>query len=1623
MPPPPRNIPHTPTRRPSSSALLGAFRSLTGGRQRSFNALGSSSPSLLTPTLEYPAVSDDTLAIDDSSEGYQLSDAEQDGADMAEKMAESEEYSYDGKYRGKVIGGPPELTKLLRQLKMEKTIAGKIAVVDQINSVLEQFKVRNIRFLLDTATLLLSTENDPKAFSAAYGLLVRCATHVELSPVERRIIFLTLCKQRSLEELALRLDALQALTDDGKNMDACETDLAPLMVKMLEVCFQMVVDGRKRSKTHKLEAAQREANLQSVFAFIVNVLKFNAKGFTHETLTELCGHLVDICRKTNQSVDIRNCISIMDVLITYTEIPDESLRPCIEVLCDVYRQLKLSGIPELTWAVLKNLFRSHLGGASVKALLDILNEVPTTTDANPMVLRGAVFVLQILTLRNGEQGLPVVPLPDLISALDVALADESPKLLSDVLQLVCRILGHEQLAESLLNERDWTAFARMVLESSVKYRIATQVLPRKSATPEEQAADQRLLDGMQVYLKQITTVLNDLISRMDLYQKQTTMELFLQLGKFVDDKSAETLIQYYTQDRLVYPLHEEFIELATTLLNNIFKDRSRPSKLRVLLLQGLTAPFPTVDYLYDRDQINEFILLVLKFVPRETDVEVLTVLTAFGAAVAADAPKDLFDKIFHVFADTLRDRKGNTYVPSESLSTWSSSQFRKSNSAQISSSQCNVLVRAAISVFLRTVNTSSYKTKKVFGLLLEVVASSEYETDARISALKLLFRLRADAANAIYVVSRSESDKIASVLSRTYDSAVQEQVENRQSRHEEQSNSRDSRNGSSPHTSMSRFITRSSSGPLRTGRAAPPYWMYPGPNGLPEEPPAVASPVLFSDLESRDESEDEPEDDDTVTSDGPNDSERQLLDVSAWLELVITMLRQGSDWEIYSYVVVHVGAQIANQALFSRSVHSIGALQSLICEQIRGPSFPEPPIATSLKKGDVAVCLFHTLTMLMGYHSHFRKDTHDEMVKTFTLGIGNWDRTARWCIHALSICCHELPLSTVKCLDTVLQKMATIITQPHIAIHILEFLAALARLPELYKNFREDEFKMVFGISFRYLQYVRDQRERAPSVASDRLGSRHSAVRDTQYSFDSSLAKSKSPGDDLPQYVYSIAFHVITFWFMSLKLQDRPAYMGWIAKNLAYVDHTGREVLEDLALVTIDMMQRVAYTDRDETQLNPDFARPSDGEVSSRTWIVGSSLMTIQTAGRTGLSQIIHRRPSSTRYSIYQPQFSKAPPHQVPLTIGLEADTFYTSSYIGIMPEDVLQDFYSPLSFPTMSGAIPEYPILLPDDDATRRAVSSIDRTPPVDGHKIGVIYIGEGQTTEAEIFANTNGSLDYTKFISGLGTLTKLKGAKFNTQGLDTVADAHGEFTFCWRDRVSEIVFHITSLMPTDLDRDPQCINKKQHTGNDFVNIVFNNSGHPFNFDTFPSAFNYVYIVISPVSRKSAFKASIYSSDNNPSGDFYRVQLMVKPDFPEISPAAESKIMSAKSLPGYVRLLALNASVFCSVWTYRDAPGESASSWRSRLRDIKRLRERHCPVNNSQHPSPTPPSTSYRESITTSGSLWSQSAARDSVVSVGPFRRERASAATFWSEATSRSSVLSNTTEMERQGSDGSKG
>ena len=224
---------------------------------------------------------------------------------------------------------------------------------------------------------------------------------------------------------------------------------------------------------------------------------------------------------------------------------------------------------------------------------------------------------------------------------------------------------------------------------------------------------------------------------------------------------------------------------------------------------------------------------------------------------------------------------------------------------------------------------------------------------------------------------------------------------------------------------------------------------------------------------------------------------------------------------------------------------------------------------------------------------------------------------------------------------------------------------------------------------------------------------------------------------------------------------------------------------------------------------------------------------------------------------------------------------------------------------------------------------------PVIDTHKVGILYVAPGQTREEDILGNTHGSPAYTRFLEGLGRLINLRGqVDVYAGGLDP--DEDGEYAYAWWDDIGQILYHTATLMPSGDEDD--YTNKKRHIGNDWVRIVWNDSGSPYRFDTLSTQFQFVNIVIEPHSR-GALAAYSHNVHEN---EYFKLMVQRAVGMPEFTPIGEFKLISAENLPLIVRQLSLLADWFVQVFQQTKGNTERLeviTNWRARLQYIKRLR------------------------------------------------------------------------------------
>ena len=1410
-----------------------------------------------------------------------------------ERKASRAVSAFDLMHRSSIISGSsetpsaPDFETSVKGLGQKQNLPLAIDEAEVVSRSLQWFSSEQVVALWEAGAYLLHHEASPEARMAGSRLIEAVAARQDLSPAARLYIFESISNSSEPDVIPARVQSLISLSDHGRKLEFTSSSILPIVSSYIVPLYELISAARSKARKAKVTKtnglSHDEASLGDLLQFAVDLMTLQRKHPVSEEIESLLAQVIAICKKTSVAADIKNSLAVFDAVILYADVPDGSFIPMLEILCSIHASVKSLSGPTST--AVRNLAKSRRKLEMVNTLIAFLLESLEEQGRNLNVLRGTIYVFTDLVRAHGQEGIPDLPFQQLMDSLRVIAKKDDSRVDADILELCVNMLEGDFVDVAL--GQNWSGFVNLM--TSCCRRAVEEEEASVSQSPQAKTnVPDDTKNNILASVIRIAASIESLWERLNRDQTLEIIKFLLSVRRHIGPTQTGLALQTIKAEKFCTPENPEWSQHCREIIDYFIRSPFKASGVRIQALELVTEPFMERES-FDLLQRYGLVKIMLENFVHETDILFLESLVSFAADAAVLArDEETFQYLVDIIKSPMHlDLEQDSKVESPTVA----SPERPSHTFALEPSLANVCSTGLVKMFLRFLNMSPHRIVLVFETLMDIAQSPDRPTDARLTALKLLFRLRCDSSGAIMVISTSEDDFLVNILGLAG-------------------------NASKLPASDTCSNSGRSSG-SRASKATPPLWANASSQVHPEKPPQEPSPFVYVYEATEAES---------------HSDARVELKSNMWLETVLLLLQRETNWDVYTYVLAHLGSQLGNRDFFINAIPQLKLLRSVLCDQVKNETFREPPSWTGIKKADVAGCIFESLSMLIIYHEHFAKSEEDDLVRAFMLGIvGTWGPTSRVCIHALSVCCHEIPLSVTKSLNGILDKVSKVITMSNLAVHILEFLGLLARLPEVYVNLREEEIRTVFGICIRFLQTSREQRRKSsgpPSARSSQTPRVSGSMREIAHS--NAEIPDILPHDGMAKYIYNLTHHVMVFWFLSMKLQDRAKHVNWIVSRLVFKDENDKETVEEQSQVFIDLMQRVTFSDLGDTIPFETFPpASSDGAVVKKSWVLGMSIITIETAKITGLSQITKRQASGTTYSMYQQRTAPVLPHQVP--VDQDSHLYSDAMRTAILPSHVMLQLAA-TAFPTPAVS---QPIALPEDDITRRAISSFDRNDIVDGHKIGVVYVGDGQTTEAAILSNTGGSPDYEHFLSGLGTKVPLEGATFNMQGLYPGVD--GEHTYAWRDRVTEIVYHVGTMMPTDPENDPACVNKKRHIGNDHVTIVFNRSNTPFDFHTISSQFNFVNIVISPVCRIA--KNDPVTDTPNFDNLYYHVQVISKPGFPEISPASAPKLISGKNLAAFVRILALNASVFSLIWNSHD--GEHISSWRNRLREIKRLRER----------------------------------------------------------------------------------
>ena len=228
-------------------------------------------------------------------------------------------------------------------------------------------------------------------------------------------------------------------------------------------------------------------------------------------------------------------------------------------------------------------------------------------------------------------------------------------------------------------------------------------------------------------------------------------------------------------------------------------------------------------------------------------------------------------------------------------------------------------------------------------------------------------------------------------------------------------------------------------------------------------------------------------------------------------------------------------------------------------------------------------------------------------------------------------------------------------------------------------------------------------------------------------------------------------------------------------------------------------------------------------------------------------------------------------------------------------------------------------PVPIASSPGLKRDLRLLDLSLPYEIHKIGVLYVGEGQHLESQFLSNSFGSPSYSLFLRGLGSFVRLKGCSEDiyTGGLDKKDESDGEYAVLWRDSITQVLFHVATMMPS---AGQQGQNKKRHLGNDYVTIVFCDNSHGFSISSLSGQFHFIVIIIFPHSNNH-FRIHIHRKTTT---------------IPLIAPLIS--YVHAKNLSVRIRELAIIADLAVRGVT----GGLQAENWIRRLTKIRQTVQRY---------------------------------------------------------------------------------
>lgn len=1344
-----------------------------------------------------------------------------------------------------VVGGGSDQQQLFHQLK-SGTLPQRASTATKMKESLEKFSILSVPEIWYLARDMCEYGIQSYIRRATLKLMVECIGHDDLSPTSTKLMYYQdIIKYCQLSDTKIDGE-FDLFLKALRALTSDGKDIHELVMFDTKLMDFLALTLKALGYLKQTDVT----NLTELLRFIKDCIKYNGHSLEEHVIEDMM----------TKSIAVANSTENGDVIISVAELLSTAVTSGVKMSVFSHTITFLSShyilndtLAAISWETVSGLISQGTFYPVVECLCDIITspDLKTAPSSHPS-LNACIGGVQLIEKLIIDDNLAISQsdsvLVYFLPAFKKLATINSPVLQTTLLRTLDRLFTPD-------TSRDINKVYLFQLWVSNKhsiYDLLNNVVVRSDIDVN--------------YLGSICTSLQEAFQTHQLQTpKDKLIGFFLHNHPYIPVQTVKFVLRYYLEEKLCTVLNPLWTELSTTLLNDFYfhtvagnndivgpLDESLEHDIKYDVLKMLRSSFDISISISKYDFDYSIIHSILLRLVLETDPKLLAyVVKEFFTKMVDKLPFEFLEKALEAFKPFFEIKpitrlKSFVSYPSSQLS---SNDIRTSNSLKMTCDYQYQLTKGLCEVVLVQSTKCPLKALEAYKFCVMI---ANYGISAELPQLllivfKVFVRIRASGEGYIYFTNPTDAQGLALAFKRNASDTDYVDNPNFKWKYPETLDYVDAKFYEKPHTLK-----------------------------------------LFDPTSE-------------TLDDDPN------INISDYFSLVLNVMNGFVDWEVYSYIWSHFCPQLANMKLFQGCNPQILRLRQVVCDHLT-LNIPKIFILPEgFLKSHLQVVFVRSLSSLLCYHDMFSKNDEDEIIRSLLVGIDSWEKTAIPCIHILTVCCYEIPLSIKKYLSSILSKFQTKITSTFASSHILEFLIALINLPPLTSSFHVEDTRRIFGIAFKFIQHSKDAIKNRPEDLDLK------SFPDTS---DETPSTKTEHSLILLYYVLSSSYTVISTWYLKIELKERRKLSSFLIRNLVLLCDNG---MDDQEVAFIDLIIRFTYSDVALKTINPNSIlsrfKIANPNALTCNWLIEYCLISITTDPRTGHSLIILRKPTGVMiYNISLPN------ELLPQNLHNDKP-FYQPSHV------LLQTIHH-LDINNKSKPLP-----LMEDGVTARAISSFDRIPIVEFHKLGIIYIGRGQTTEQQVLGNQGGSRQYQQFLNSMGNLIRLKECKsIYVGGLDIENDSDGKYGLYWNDSTVQVIFHTTTLMPNKA-RDKYFDLKKRHIGNNYVNIYYDESGLPYNFNMIKSQFNFMNIVISPHTKHFEI------GDNRSGKRFFKVKTYRRRGVPGVFATCHFKIVSEELLLSFIRNLAMNANQFANVW--HNAPSQIVSNWGHRVQQLRVLKER----------------------------------------------------------------------------------